>query len=178
MTQRLRKAAESKSINGPLSGYVEGDETFVGGKERNKHKADRKPGQLIGRNTGVSMTSRANMASAQSGRIATQTTIHNRNPTRRNHGAIRSPCSGDTANGYRIPTSRAGNSARISKVKFRAENCLRQLRNLPFQQSFRRRPKLSGPERRRFVGGLKKRKIVRVVHIRMKVLPEKVAPQK
>lgn len=41
MLHRLREAAGTKSFNGPLSGTVEADETFVGGKERNKHAAKR-----------------------------------------------------------------------------------------------------------------------------------------
>src|SRR5712671_5519056 len=38
MTHRLREAAKTKSFNRPLSGEVEIDETFVGGRERNKHE--------------------------------------------------------------------------------------------------------------------------------------------
>ncbi len=38
---RLRQATPTKSFNGPLKGFVEADETFIGGKERNKHAADR-----------------------------------------------------------------------------------------------------------------------------------------
>ena len=38
MTHRLREAAKTKSFNKPLKGDVEIDETFVGGKERNKHE--------------------------------------------------------------------------------------------------------------------------------------------
>jgi transposase-like protein len=38
MTHRLREAAKTKSFNKPLAGMVEIDETFVGGKERNKHE--------------------------------------------------------------------------------------------------------------------------------------------
>jgi transposase-like protein len=38
MTHRLREAAKTKSFNRPLSGMVEIDETFVGGKESNKHE--------------------------------------------------------------------------------------------------------------------------------------------
>ena len=41
MLHRLREAATTKSFNGPLSGTVEADETFVGGKERNKHASKR-----------------------------------------------------------------------------------------------------------------------------------------
>lgn len=41
MLHRLREAATTKSFNGPLSSTVEADETFVGGKERNKHASKR-----------------------------------------------------------------------------------------------------------------------------------------
>lgn len=44
MLHRLRAAAETKSFNGPLGGTVEADETFVGGKEKNKHASKRKGG--------------------------------------------------------------------------------------------------------------------------------------
>src|SRR6188474_1799437 len=37
MLHRLRHAARTKSFNRPLSGVVEGDTTFIGGKERNRH---------------------------------------------------------------------------------------------------------------------------------------------
>jgi transposase-like protein len=42
MLHRLRYAARTKSFNMPLQGIVEIDETFVGGKERNKHAKKRK----------------------------------------------------------------------------------------------------------------------------------------
>ena len=41
---RLRHAARTKSFNAPLKGVVEGDTTFVGGKEKNKHAKDRTGG--------------------------------------------------------------------------------------------------------------------------------------
>jgi transposase-like protein len=37
MLHRLRHAATTKSFNAPLEGMVEVDETFVGGKSKNKH---------------------------------------------------------------------------------------------------------------------------------------------
>jgi len=39
---RLRYAARTKSFNKPLKGEIEIDETFLGGKERNKHASKRK----------------------------------------------------------------------------------------------------------------------------------------
>lgn len=39
MLHRLRHAARTKSFNAPLDGTVEADETFVGGKEKNKHNS-------------------------------------------------------------------------------------------------------------------------------------------
>lgn len=41
MLHRLRHAAVTKSFNAPLAGTVEADETFVGGKEKNKHASKR-----------------------------------------------------------------------------------------------------------------------------------------
>jgi transposase-like protein len=41
MMQRLREAAKTKSFNRPLAGAVEADETFVGGKDANRPKAQR-----------------------------------------------------------------------------------------------------------------------------------------
>lgn len=38
MLHMLRHASQTKSFNKPLSGTIEADETFVGGKEKNKHK--------------------------------------------------------------------------------------------------------------------------------------------
>jgi transposase-like protein len=39
---RLRHAARTQSFNGPLSGTVEVDETYVGGKAGNRHKSERR----------------------------------------------------------------------------------------------------------------------------------------
>ena len=44
---RLRHAAETKSFAVPLKGQVEADETFVGGKEKNKHAHKKKPGKAV-----------------------------------------------------------------------------------------------------------------------------------
>lgn len=41
MLHRIRLAMKSESFNAPLSGEVEADETYVGGKERNKHASRR-----------------------------------------------------------------------------------------------------------------------------------------
>lgn len=41
MLHRIRLAMKAESFNAPLSGEVEADETFVGGKERNKHASRR-----------------------------------------------------------------------------------------------------------------------------------------
>jgi transposase-like protein len=42
MLHRLRHAARTNSFNAPLSGTVEVDETFIGGKDKNKHAHERK----------------------------------------------------------------------------------------------------------------------------------------
>ena len=41
MLHRLRHAAETKSFNGPMDGDVEVDETYVGGKSKNRHARQR-----------------------------------------------------------------------------------------------------------------------------------------
>ena len=43
MLHRLRHAATTKSFSRPLEGEVEADETFIGGKESNKHEHKRIP---------------------------------------------------------------------------------------------------------------------------------------
>lgn len=48
MLHRLRYAAQTKSFNRPLSGEVESDETFIGGKEKNKHAWQRTGGKQGG----------------------------------------------------------------------------------------------------------------------------------
>jgi len=49
MLHRLRHAAQTESFNRPLAGEVEADETFVGGKESDKHEHKRTPGARGGK---------------------------------------------------------------------------------------------------------------------------------
>lgn len=48
MTHRIREAMKREPLAGLLSGVVVADETFIGGKERNKHEWKRTPGQRGG----------------------------------------------------------------------------------------------------------------------------------
>ncbi len=48
MTHRLRHAIATKSFNRPLTGEIESDETFIGGKEKNKHAWQRTGGKQGG----------------------------------------------------------------------------------------------------------------------------------
>lgn len=49
MLHRLRYAAQTKSFNRPLDGEIEADETFIGGKEKNKHASKRTGGKQGGK---------------------------------------------------------------------------------------------------------------------------------
>jgi transposase-like protein len=44
MVHRLRHAARTKSFNRPLKGEIEADETFMGGKDKNRHASKKKRG--------------------------------------------------------------------------------------------------------------------------------------
>lgn len=48
MTHRLRHAIRTQSFNRPLEGEIEADETFIGGKEKNKHAWQRTGGKQGG----------------------------------------------------------------------------------------------------------------------------------
>jgi transposase-like protein len=50
---RIRHAARTQSFNAPLKGTIEGDTTFVGGKEKNKHAHKRTPGSQGGANKDI-----------------------------------------------------------------------------------------------------------------------------
>ncbi len=50
MLHRLRHAARTKSFNKPLEGMDEADETYVGGKEKNKHAHKKMPSSQGGAN--------------------------------------------------------------------------------------------------------------------------------
>ena len=53
MLHRLRYAAQTKSFNRPLKGEVEADETFIGGKEKNKHRSQRTGGKQGGKGKAI-----------------------------------------------------------------------------------------------------------------------------
>ncbi len=55
---RLRHAARTDSFNEPLKGDVEVDETYIGGKAKNRHKDQRGPRGVVGKTAVVGAVSR------------------------------------------------------------------------------------------------------------------------
>jgi transposase-like protein len=55
IAHRLREAAKTKAFNAPLKKVVEADETYIGGKEKNKHACKRTP-NTQGRSTKTKAT--------------------------------------------------------------------------------------------------------------------------
>lgn len=53
MLHRLRHAIRTRSFNRPLDGDIEADESFVGGKSKNKHASKREPGTQGGKGKAV-----------------------------------------------------------------------------------------------------------------------------
>lgn len=53
MLHRIRHAIQTQSFNRPLDGEIEADETFVGGKSKNKHASKRQPGTQGGKGKAV-----------------------------------------------------------------------------------------------------------------------------
>ncbi len=80
MNHRLREAAKTKAFAAPLKSTVEVDETYVGGKEKNKHQNRRTPGSQ-GHNTKtkaavVAIVQRRGQVRAFHVQDSTQRTLH------------------------------------------------------------------------------------------------------